>query len=70
MLPVPKVFLGEALGLLMRLFFHVLLQTFNYVAKRNHDLLHRNRLPSSLDLPLTPYFSFAGSAVKARGAGT
>lgn len=33
--PVPKVCLGEALGLLVRLLFHASLQTLNLVAKRN-----------------------------------
>lgn len=68
--PVPKVLLGEALGLLVHLLFYTLLQTFSVVTKRNHILLHHSQLPTCLDLPLTPCFSFAGSMVKAQGAGT
>lgn len=67
---VLKVLFGEALGLLVHLLFYTLLQTFNLVTKRNHDLLHHNQLPTSLDLLLMPCFSFAGSMVKAWGAGT
>ena len=67
--PVPKVLSGEAFGLLVRLLLHTSLQTLNLLM-RNHDLLHHNQLPTSLDLPLMPCFCFAGSVVKARGAGT
>lgn len=50
----------------VHLLFNMLIQTFKSVTRRNHDCF----ITTSLDLPLTLCFSFAGSVVKARGVGT